>query len=417
MRRVVASRRPEVRSAIVACAIVACSALAGCEVDAPALARAPAPPSPPSAGAPAHVSPAHPRVTIAATGDVLLHIKVNRAADAHRASGGYRHVFSGVREVLREDEIAFANLETPLVDDVNPPETGEPPVLGARAEAASAMAWAGLDVLSLANNHAYDQRSSGLARTAAIVEAAGLVPVGAGADAAAAYAPRLVERGGMRVAFLACAAFVNRGAGDRPAEAVVATVGDESALLAAIRAARRVADVVVLSVHWSSDYKREVLPSQRRMAARWIDAGADLVLGTGPHLLQEVERRSSPRGDAFVAYSLGNLVSNQGNRYVPGRGPIPGAHPVLTLAETRDAVVLRATFVRDGEGRLAIEALAAEPLWTENNRLAHEARLAPALDIHVAPHARIEAALRDERRIAIARALGPDVVLAAAATR
>ena len=85
------------------------------------------------------------QVTIAATGDVLLHIKVNKAAARH----GWDRLFESLRPHLPDAHIAFANLETPLVDDVAEVMTGSPPVLGSRGEAAAALAAAGFDVLAL----------------------------------------------------------------------------------------------------------------------------------------------------------------------------------------------------------------------------------------------------------------------------
>jgi len=93
------------------------------------------------------------RVVIGASGDVLFHTRVVAAARAH----GFDHLFAHLGRQIGEDEIAFANLETPLSMDRDP-SRGDPPRLGAPPEAAAAMARAGLDVLSVANTHAGDQR-------------------------------------------------------------------------------------------------------------------------------------------------------------------------------------------------------------------------------------------------------------------
>ncbi|HJL44603.1 MAG TPA: CapA family protein, partial [Polyangiaceae bacterium LLY-WYZ-15_(1-7)] len=138
------------------------------------------------------------RVTVAASGDLLLHIKVVKAA----RDQGWDRVFRGLRQLLGPDEIGFANLETPLVDDVRDVHTGSPPTLGAPPEAAAALARSGLDVVGCANNHSWDQAAVGLARTVEALEAAGVVPVGAHVEEEAAYGHRVVERGGLRVAFL-----------------------------------------------------------------------------------------------------------------------------------------------------------------------------------------------------------------------
>ncbi|MEO0326785.1 MAG: CapA family protein [Myxococcota bacterium] len=349
-----------------------------------------------------------PRAEIAGAGDLLLHIKVLKAAARH----GWPRVFEGVRATraaLGPGALMVANLETPLTREVVPIRTGSPPILGAPPEAAAALREAGLDALACANNHAFDQRSEGLARTLRAVTAAGLAPLGAGESAASAWRPHVVTRGGLRVAFLSMTDHLNRAAGPAP-PAVVAESEDHARRDAAIRAARAAADVVVLFVHWSHDFAAGPTRLQRRRARRWVDLGVDLVLGSGPHVLHPVERIESPRGEAVIAYSLGNLVSNQGQRYRPGVRMSPAAHPAVRLATTRDGAFLRTVFARRGD-RLVVEALEALPLWTENDFWAWHENPRQGHDIRMVPLGAASDAVQAARRPAIARALGPAVRL------
>lgn len=345
-------------------------------------------------------------VEISAGGDLLLHIKVVAAARHH----GWERAFEHLAPLIRPREIAFANLETPLVDDVNPVETGSPPVLGAPAEAATALAAVGFDLMGCANNHAYDQRAIGLKRTIAAVRAAGMRCVGAAAEQEAAYQPTIVTRGDKRVAFIGVSHRLNRGAGTESPEAFVARMEDEERVTRAIAEARRSADLVVVAVHWSHDFHDHASWLQRRRARRWIEAGVDLVLGTGPHVLQAVERRRSERGDALVAYSLGNLLSNQGQRWQPHRSLHPNAHPAVTLPETRDGALLRIRFDWR-EDRLVAAPLEAVPLWTENNFWTWWFDRDQPHDIRVRPLALVDEAVQRARRRAIGRALGDEVTL------
>ena len=299
------------------------------------------------------------RIRIAAGGDLLLHIKLVAGAAHH----GWPHVFESLAPLLRSSDIAFANLETPLVDDVNDVVTGSPPVLGAPAAAAPALAAAGFDVLGCANNHAYDQKAIGLERTLRIVQGAEMACVGAAKEENAAYAATWVERSGKKVAFLGVSHRLNRGPGSGSPEAYIARMDEKEKLNEAIARARVEADVVVLAVHWSHDFAELTSWRQKRLARGWVDAGVDLVIGTGPHVLQSVTRLSSDRGDAIVAYSLGNLVSNQGQRWEPRRSLSPHAHPAVRLPETRDGALLRVSFEwRDGSagGRAAHRGAAVD---------------------------------------------------------
>ncbi|MBX3275167.1 MAG: CapA family protein [Sandaracinaceae bacterium] len=355
--------------------------------------------------------PAAPRpraVTIGASGDILCHIKVVRSAREQPA--GWDHVFGRLRAIIGEDEVALANLETPLSERI-PPETGEPPVLGAPGDVAEGLRNAGIDAVSVANNHSYDQTAAGLGDTLAALAAAGVGAAGAAATLDEAPGPVLLERDGVRVAFLAFTERVNRGAAGAEGGRVWVARYDDALARAALARARAQADVVVVSIHWSHDYIQRPLAPQRSRARLLVDAGADVIIGHGPHVLQEVERLESPRGEAVVAYSLGNLVSNQGLRYFVGRRIPRDLHPAVVLPTVRDGAWLRTRVALDDDGRVRIERLEAVPLWTHNNYVDVASRRAALLDVHVGPLTDADEATRAERRPAIAAALGSAVTL------
>ena len=363
----------------------------------------------PSSGSPTgEPSPAPRGVTIGASGDLLFHLKVIRSAREHVDDGGARHVLAGLREVITEDEIAFANLETPLSTRIDP-ETGDPPVMGAPAEFAEAVAAAGLDAVSVANNHSYDQMAAGLDDTLRALGGVGVGAVGASAEEGSTAGPLVIARDGVRVAFVAFTERVNRGPATRGPHVLVARYEDALAQRVLERA-REVADVVVLSIHWSHDFVDSPRIAQRQRARRLVDAGADLIVGHGPHVLQTVERFETPRGDAVVAYSLGNLVSNQGMRYWAGRRIPSNMHPAVVIPEVRDGAWLRTRFTLD-EGRLSVRTLEAVPLWTRNNFLDVALHRADRLDIGVGPLRAASPELQAERRPRIAEALGDAVTL------
>lgn len=374
-------------------------------------AREPAPPTvaaaqPEARSEPESEPPEPQRVTIGAGGDVLVHIKVARAAAVHE--GGFAHVFGELSSIIGDDEIAFVNLETPLSIRV-PPVTGDPPLLGAPPEVARALAEVGVDVASVANNHAYDQTARGLEETLAALAGAGIAAVGAAATPDDAPGPVVIERAGVRVAFLAFTERINRGPVARDHEAHVARFDRERAAAALARARER-AQVVVVSIHWSHDFYVQPLRGHRALARWLVEQGADVILGHGPHVLQEVERLESPRGEALCAYSLGNLVSNQGLRWRPGRRPPEGMHPAVVLPETRDGAWLRARFALEGD-RVRVEAVEAVPLWTHNNHFDRMRSPREPIDIRVRPLRSIEPTLAGERRPIIERTLGGEVQL------
>lgn len=348
-------------------------------------------------------------VVIGASGDLLLHIRLIEAAEG--LEGGWDRVLGGLSTLTADDDISFANLETPLSVAIEPC-TGSPPTLGAPPDAAAALARGGIDVLSVANNHAYDQRATGMADTVTALRAAGIASVGAGASDEAALEAWVSEVRGLRIAFLAVTERINGRPGvEPPLPITVARWDDDERVYGAIERARASADVVVVSIHWSHDFHTDPMPGQRRRAAAMIEHGADVILGHGPHVLQSVERLSSPRGDAVVAYSLGNLVSNQGMRHRVGRSPPPGAHIATTLGLTRDGAWLRVPVSRSGE-RIVIGQLEAVPLYTYNNYFERVAHREEIPDVRLATLAQSgDAALIADRRAAIGAALGPLVRL------
>lgn len=361
---------------------------------------------------------AQPRtVRISAAGDLVLNPHA-MASIADDGEAGYQNLVRGYGSVLSDDSINFVNLEQPLVRDVNELDPGWPrqdtsrprrsPILGTDPALADALAEAGVHVAGLANNHAYDQGRRGLLRTLEELTRVGMRGVGAGATREDAYAPVVIERDGVRVAFVGFTDFFNRQARDR-GDAAAARLGSEERVEASLAAARAQADVVVAAVHWNRDFVTRPGRTQRRRARALVDAGADIILGTGPHVLHSVERLESPRGQAVVAYSLGNVISGMGRTYRIGHPPRGFIHPANVTPEARDGAVLRLSVSVD-EGTIQIDSVEAVPLWTENNWLAHRRHQEPHR-ITVTPLAAAAEDVRGERWPLVQRALGDDVTL------
>lgn len=321
-------------------------------------------------------------------------------------------MLEGYRALLEPGDLTVVNVESPLVDDVRPLSPGWPPVLGAPPGLALALGEVGVDVVSVANNHALDQGHSGMIRSLELLSEIGIVAVGASTDMDEAYEPRIVEHHGWRVAFIAATQPMNlRVSAHRRQRVHVARLWEERRVVRAVGRARERADLVVLLLHWSTDFVAHATRSQQELAQRLIDSGADLILGTGPHLLQRVERLESARGEAVVAYSLGNLVSSMAFSYRLGHRPRGYVHPANVMPEARDGLLLRVRFDRTDEGRLEVSSLTGVPLWTVNNYLERRASGGGPLDIRVIPLSQAPPDVRAERRPRIEAALGRGVEL------
>ncbi|MBP7865161.1 MAG: CapA family protein [Acidobacteria bacterium] len=251
------------------------------------------------AGARGADRPSSGHVSFAAVGDVLFDRAVRNTLET---AGGDR-LFDGVKRALAGVELGVCNLECPLCD----PACGRalPKRIRFRGDPgmAAVLRRAGFTAAVVANNHAIDWGREGFAETLRHLEAAGLTPVGGGPDLETAFRPAWFRAGGLRVALFGCLAFLPEGfppAVDRPGPAVL----DLDRLEAEIRRARERADAVVVSFHWGPEGSAVPDSRQREWARRVVDAGADLVIGHHPHVLQPIEHY---RG-ALILYSLGNFL-------------------------------------------------------------------------------------------------------------
>jgi poly-gamma-glutamate capsule biosynthesis protein CapA/YwtB (metallophosphatase superfamily) len=374
---------------------VSIGVLAGCAATgprpaAPAVPPAQAGPAPLQRGgalAPSAAPAAEPvrtlaRTTLGAVGDVLMHEAVKRSAEAHArdaADGGYAWLYAPIADLLAEPGLTFANLETPVA-----PAAGAGTreyVFNAPPEAIAALVHAGIDVVSVANNHAFDQGRTGFEETLRRVGEAGLAAVGAGPEGRAAGPVRL-ESGGLTVAFLGYAAFFNQEGNACPRAAPAAppcvqvALLDRARIVEEVRAAAAGSDAVVVSLHWGTEYEGQPRAEDVELAHRLVEAGALVVLGHHPHVLQPVELYRAEDGRVgVIAYSLGNFVSNQSRGYVFGVTP-------EKAAATRDGVLLRVALARRDYGRgitrVEVDGADAVPLWTENDTAEIDRRREPA---------------------------------------
>lgn len=300
------------------------------------------------------VPPTPATVTLVAVGDILMHTDVKQAA-VHQ--GGFEHLWEDVTPLFQTADIVFGNLETPIAPIIGEP--GKPYLFNAPADLPDALRRSGFQVLATANNHAYDQGARGLLETQSRLEVAGLLSIGSGRDEALAAAPRYLERQGIRFAFLAWTDLLNQALNVEGRGPWVNRL-EESRAIEAVREARRQSDVVVVSLHWGNEDQHSPTARQREVAAKLLEAGADLIIGHHPHVLQPLERLEAGGRSVAVAYSLGNFISNQNRVYQSSAMP-------ASAGDERDGAALVATFTRREGGPVELSDVGYTPLWTENN--------------------------------------------------
>ena len=246
-------------------------------------------------------------LTVTIVGDIMMARGVATAmGDDEFAS--LRQVASG----LREADLTIGNLESSLSQDGPPLQGGDS--FGADPEVLDAVERAGVDVLSLANNHVGDYGVGALRQTLDAFDDSPMLPVGAGKSLAQAQRPVIVDVGGTRVGVLAFNAIgESPAAGPRtpgviqlrmPPRTGPLSTPELRALTRSVERLGERTDIVVVLPHWGEQYTRRPLPVQRLVARRLVDAGATAVIGGHPHWVQGMEIVD----DSVVAYSLGNFV-------------------------------------------------------------------------------------------------------------
>ena len=247
--------------------------------------------------------PAPQATTLTAVGDIIFGRKVDEKLVGY---GDYTRPFHRVAEQLRPADLTVANLECTLTDQVRPSHDWKTFSFGSSTRAAEGLRFAGIDVVSLANNHSRDLGPKPFVEMLDVLRAAGIAYVGGGRDLDEAHTPHVVEVRGTRYAFLGYDEIGSRWYGATDTTPGTAAMSEE-AVRRDVAAARREADVVIPFFHWGVEYTNRPTERQRRVAHAAVEAGAAMVLGSHAHWVQAFEFYEG----AFIAYGLGNFVFDQ----------------------------------------------------------------------------------------------------------
>lgn len=233
-------------------------------------------------------------------GDVLL--DGNVAASLKK--NGSSFIISGVKDILSASDIAMINLENPIslrgtkAKDKQFTFRVDPKYM-------DVLTSSGIDIVTLANNHTLDYGKDALLDTFENLNKINVKYVGAGNDINSASAPVLIDKNGYKTAILGSSHVipeVSWAAGKgRPG---LATTYNPSRLLSEISAAKKTSDIVVVYLHWGEEKKTTPVDYQRNLAKKYIDSGADIVIGSHPHVLQGFEFYK----EKLIAYSMGNFI-------------------------------------------------------------------------------------------------------------
>ena len=245
--------------------------------------------------------------TVSAVGDNLIHDTLYNQA-LRRTGGEYYNflpVYDNVVELIKAADIAVVNQETPMSKS-SPPSNY--PMFNCPTDMAEQLSQLGFDVVSIANNHMLDKGAAGLAETIELLRSVeGLTVTGAYLDADEWDDIAVVEKNGIKFAFLSYTQSTNGIPLPKGKEGMVIFTSNEEAVKHQIELAKQQADVVVVSSHWGVEYTHTPGKEQKELAAKLAEWGADIVIGHHPHVIQPYEWVNG----TLVIYSLGNFVSAQ----------------------------------------------------------------------------------------------------------
>lgn len=243
-------------------------------------------------------------VTIAFGGDVHFEegLKARLASDPQTA-------LEPLSRLLKGADLSVVNLETAVTSDGSCPTRQEKQFTFATTPSAfTALRAAGVDVVSMANNHGLDCGRAGLEQTLAADKEEGLPLIGVGADRDAAFRPFTRTIDGQRIAIVGASQVLDDNLRGEwmatPDAAGMATARDLGGLVRAVRTARASADTVVVFLHWGTELQQCPNPQQPQLLRLLQQAGADLVIGSHAHVLLG----AGWSGRTYVAYGLGNLA-------------------------------------------------------------------------------------------------------------
>jgi poly-gamma-glutamate capsule biosynthesis protein CapA/YwtB (metallophosphatase superfamily) len=256
------------------------------------------------------------RLKLLFIGDIMGHDgQIASALNDSTGTYDYSEVFKYISPVIREADLAIANLEVTLAGR---PYKGYPQ-FSSPASLPAAAHDAGIDMMVTANNHSADRGLSGITNTIMRLDSLGIAHTGTYRSSAEreSLVPYIIEKNQIRLALLNYTYGTNGLPVPPPA---IVDLIDRRVIADDIRASKEAGtDGIIVFIHWGTEYDTLPSASQTELAEWMLEQGVDLVIGSHPHVIQPMELRKGDGGrDRLIVYSMGNFVSNQRRRYTDG---------------------------------------------------------------------------------------------------
>jgi poly-gamma-glutamate synthesis protein (capsule biosynthesis protein) len=303
--------------------------------------------------APTRVEPRFQEITLTAAGDILMHN--TQIYSGLQTDGSYRYdsFFVPVKKLLEEGDYCSTNFEAAMAG----PESGYTgyPLFNSPDAMADTLKEGGFDLVITANNHCLDRGYAGGVRTLDILHRAGLDTTGTYSNLSDSKKYLVKNINGVKVAYLAYTYSTN-GIPVPKDRSYFVNMLDTKRIVKDIKAVRPYSDFIVLVMHWGVEYNPQATDEQKEMARQFFKAGADIILGSHPHVIEPMEVIKVNGTDKFVIYSMGNFIGHQ-------RG-----------LERNSGVVLKFKLAKDmAQGKTLLKEVSYTPTFShsyrENGRL------------------------------------------------
>lgn len=243
------------------------------------------------------------KVSVYAVGDIMMDRGVEYMIDRY-GNKDYKFSFEKIAGYVSKSDILFGNLEGQISDKGN--KIGTVNSFRVEPEAIEGLKLAGFDILSVANNHSFDYNVAALTDSFKRLKDAGIEYVGGGMDKKEAFQLKIIEKNGARIGFLGYCSVGAKGWMATDASPGIAFMNENEIeeMKQQISKAKEQVDILMVSNHFGDEYQTTENKAQEKMYSAFIDAGADVVLGHHPHVMQPVVQYKN----GWIAYSLGNFL-------------------------------------------------------------------------------------------------------------
>ena len=278
-------------------------------------------------------------ITITCWGDYMNHITQIRQAKA--TNYDFTDSFAVIKDIVGKSDLSIVNLETTIVN--NPSDMSGYPEFATHENVIKALKDTGFDVVSTANNHAYDRRLKGIDRTIEIIEKYGLKRTGTFKENESTN-PLIVDVKGIKVGFFSYSQMLNGY------EKLMLNSGRDTAvnLIDMEKIKKDVdylkknhADVIMCYMHWGEEYSDYPNSYQKNTFKKLADMGVDLVIGSHPHTIQKSDVIENNGKKSYCVYSLGNLVSDQRESYGQSYGVEIGVYSDIKIEKIGDKTTVK----------------------------------------------------------------------------